>query len=288
VRIPTKFTIPDTIEGVAGLLTARKWEKAAIVYAWTLPQQGRRTSRKTAGSYGIEEFAGLGIAGLRSPRSVEAYRAAWVWAIESGWTEPVDPGDEIDLEDLALVDFPPVDNRSQSQRPSEYDEDYRAEAVRTGAPVGEAKRSGYNKAAVEAAVAADPEVAAAAQRGLNRREEKRRTKVRDDFYRKKGKEPPPVDPAYQDADDYTGGGVLGEALTALDVEIDRMERGDWIKAVLRVSKALERNIERGLARFEFTTVPEDIERVRVIQATLSDAAFKFSDGFIPVDTKAES
>jgi hypothetical protein len=40
VRIPNRITVPETIQGVMKLLTARGWEKAAIVYAFTKPGAG--------------------------------------------------------------------------------------------------------------------------------------------------------------------------------------------------------------------------------------------------------
>ena len=40
-----RTVVPRTIEGVAGLLVARKWDKAAIVYAWTLPENDGKPGR---------------------------------------------------------------------------------------------------------------------------------------------------------------------------------------------------------------------------------------------------
>lgn len=94
--------IPFDIEGVRDLLTARRWERAAIVWAWTEPQQGRRTSSSSTGSrrYSIEEFAALGITGLRSSKTVGTYRQRWQDAIDFGYAMAVRPGDAVDLPKL--------------------------------------------------------------------------------------------------------------------------------------------------------------------------------------------
>jgi len=96
---PPTFHIPPEVEGVRTLLTAREWERAAIVYAYVERQQGRRvTSTGTGGSYSIEEFAALGVAGLRSPDTVRRYLRAWERAVELGLAvDVVKPGDRVDV-----------------------------------------------------------------------------------------------------------------------------------------------------------------------------------------------
>lgn len=103
--------VPETIEGVKTLLTARKWDKAAIVWSYVQGQEGRggdtrSTNGKSAiGKYTPSEFAALGIAGLRSHHTVREYWQRWQDAIDSGHAQPVAPGDEIVAPDL---DWPPT------------------------------------------------------------------------------------------------------------------------------------------------------------------------------------
>ena len=96
--------IPDNIEGVMQLMTARKWEKAAIAYAFTKPSAGGRPPKnldKTVGvsvselqfPCSIEDFARLKIAGFSSHVTVRKYRAAWQLAMKRRKAKAVKPGD---------------------------------------------------------------------------------------------------------------------------------------------------------------------------------------------------
>ena len=70
-KVPATFTVPDTIEGVRGLMTARGWQKAGIVYAYTRNDGRGRPSKKLGESpqlMTLTEFAALGITGLRKRR----------------------------------------------------------------------------------------------------------------------------------------------------------------------------------------------------------------------------
>lgn len=86
------------LNGIGALLTAKEWERAAIVYAFTTDQQGtNQHQRKSANALGISEFARLGITGLRNHEQVSDYRKAWQSAIDDGQAIPVHPGDDVDL-----------------------------------------------------------------------------------------------------------------------------------------------------------------------------------------------
>jgi hypothetical protein len=162
-----RTVVPRTIEGVAGLLVARKWDKAAIVYAWTTPEEsGGRPQKRVEKStlYNIKQFAALGITGLTDPDSVRAYRNNWVWAIEQGLADPVGPGDEINLDLLFEQPFPPT--TVTYSRPHEYDAQYEAEAADAGISKDAVRRTAANKAALKAAIKADPEVARAAREAV--------------------------------------------------------------------------------------------------------------------------
>lgn len=101
---PNRITIPATLEqvvtsldGIGRLLTAKEWQRAAIVYAFTEPSEQRGAHLKSEMKLGFVAFANLGIAGLQSDNTVRAYRKAWQWAIDEGYTVAVKPGDEIEL-----------------------------------------------------------------------------------------------------------------------------------------------------------------------------------------------
>jgi hypothetical protein len=93
-RIPTSEELASRLAGIDGLLTAKQWERAAIVFAYTQVQTGRRNGRRpTPPRMNLREFARHGYAGLTTNKSVEHYRNAWIRAIEVGQAAPVGPGD---------------------------------------------------------------------------------------------------------------------------------------------------------------------------------------------------
>lgn len=106
----TRFTVPASLdeaitalEGLGALLTATEWERAAIVYAFSAESgQGRRNDLTSVESPKLTpiQFAALGIAGLKSDRTVRDYRKRWQQAVEDGDAAPVTAGETIDLPDL--------------------------------------------------------------------------------------------------------------------------------------------------------------------------------------------
>lgn len=83
----SSITIPNTIDdavsvlnGIGGLLTAKEWERAAIVATFVEERAGQGvTSSKSGGSQlSATAFAGLGIRGLSSPSTVLTYARAWL------------------------------------------------------------------------------------------------------------------------------------------------------------------------------------------------------------------
>jgi hypothetical protein len=92
--------------GIERLLTAKEWERAAIVWAFTTnddvggrPRKGHETSTRFPVS--ISQFARLGLAGLTKPETIRRYRNAWQDAIDRGKAQPVRPGDDnIEIPDL--------------------------------------------------------------------------------------------------------------------------------------------------------------------------------------------
>lgn len=107
IRIPTEMTeLRERLNGIERLLFTRKWERAALVFAFTEVQTNKGPGNRpgvTPGKYNIRDFAALGIAGLTTNKAVSRYRNAWLSAVSQGWAPIVSPGVEVVLPDR---DFP--------------------------------------------------------------------------------------------------------------------------------------------------------------------------------------
>lgn len=111
VQIPASLDeAKSALNGLGALLTAKQWERAAIVYAFTEPGngQGTRTDAQphvsTDARLSIAAFSRLGINGLSTEWAVRSYRSAWQSAIDDGQAVPVGPGDAADLPSLPWKD----------------------------------------------------------------------------------------------------------------------------------------------------------------------------------------
>lgn len=120
IRIPESIEAATAaLEGVGALLTAKEWERAAIVYAFTRDGgSGSRTDlptyRRNALGLTTGEFAALGITGLKSDTTVRDYRKAWQTVIDDGQAVAVAPGDTIEMPDRG---FPPNPKQHSSTPP---------------------------------------------------------------------------------------------------------------------------------------------------------------------------
>jgi len=89
--------VKEHLNGLGKLVTAKEWERAAIVWAWT--REGVNQYESLVSSYQamtITDFAKLGIINLSSRNSVREYRQRWQSIIdELGDAYAVRPGDEI-------------------------------------------------------------------------------------------------------------------------------------------------------------------------------------------------
>lgn len=180
--------VPSTIDGVHALMTVRKWEKAAIVWAYVRGSDtgGRPTpeslNSETSRKMTPDEFAALGLAGLRSAQTVRRYWKAWNDAIDSGHAAAVEPGETI-VE--PAIEWEPFTDATNPNRVGGEDmaERYATEAERLGTTQGSAIRAGSNPKAVAAAILADPKVAEVAEKALRDKriqdEERRRELIVD-------------------------------------------------------------------------------------------------------------
>jgi hypothetical protein len=97
-NIPTPEKLTTRLAGLDKLLTARKWERAAIVWAFTTndgPGQPPKNALEVVHSFPmpVREFARQGFKGLVSQDTVRKYRQAWQSAIDAGHVTSVAPGD---------------------------------------------------------------------------------------------------------------------------------------------------------------------------------------------------
>lgn len=175
------ITIPSNVAYAAerlatldGIATATGWERAAIVWAFVEPVgRGTRTDRPTStrpAKLTVNEFAALGIAGLRTHSTVDGYHQAWQTAIASGHAEPVEPGQHAALPDMP---YPPGE---ATRVYVEHEGAIRAQAVADGMLTGsKAVNIAANTRSMAAAIKASPEVAEAARRALADRDRYERT-----------------------------------------------------------------------------------------------------------------
>ena len=105
-----RVEIPESVEGVSALADLKfetEWQLAATVVAWTTTGNvgGRGkvgNCGKNTAVYGVNEFARLGLRGLKSDKTVRNYRAAWETA---GGDMNINPGDAVNIPDADWSDY---------------------------------------------------------------------------------------------------------------------------------------------------------------------------------------
>lgn len=93
INVPgTLSAAREALADLNGLVTAKEWERAAIVYAFTRGDlRGRPSESDGNQALPISRFAELGIAGLTTRETVARYRRAWQTAIDQHKALPVQP-----------------------------------------------------------------------------------------------------------------------------------------------------------------------------------------------------
>ena len=106
--IPTEAELSERLTGLERLITAKKWERAAIVYAFTTNVRRRTDLHPEVGfPVTMGRFAQLGFTGLTSKDTVARYRAAWQLAIDEGRATPTQPGQTgVHLPDMDYPGYP--------------------------------------------------------------------------------------------------------------------------------------------------------------------------------------
>lgn len=166
VRVPNSLDAAvEQLGSIGRVVTARNWERAAILATYVMPDAGsggRAEARSSAHLVSAREFARKGIHGLRSENTVLRYVNAWL----SERPRP-EPGETVDLDGLS--DWPPSENVARSIQGQ------RREALVQGAEAAGAGQSkvldiAQNPKALAAAIEADESTAAAAAGALINRE----------------------------------------------------------------------------------------------------------------------
>lgn len=109
MRIAVPASLDEAIanlNGLGALLTAKQWQRAALVYAFTEPGTGGPRTVRKSGQLSFREFADLGIAGLRDAETVIWSRQAWQDAIDDGQAVAVTPGDDVALPEREFPKHP--------------------------------------------------------------------------------------------------------------------------------------------------------------------------------------
>lgn len=96
VRIPRTLSSAErTLNEIGGLVTAKEWERAAVVAAFTIEGKPGPGDRIAGDAISIREFARKGIIGLASQNTIRRYRDAW-----KATGRVAAPGKTVDLADL--------------------------------------------------------------------------------------------------------------------------------------------------------------------------------------------
>jgi hypothetical protein len=126
IKIPAAAEeLRDRLTAGGMLATAKRWERAAIVFAYTeVGERGvSRWRQPVPPKMFIRQFAALGIVGLTTNKAVSRYRDAWVNAISNGWAVPVDPGDTVVLPEQDFPEWPYGEGISYPGHDEEEDDD---------------------------------------------------------------------------------------------------------------------------------------------------------------------
>lgn len=183
-----RIVIPETIDeagatlnGIDRLLTARKWERSAIVYAFTRDGLGEgRNTQKVSESTNLltpNQFAALKLSGLSSDKTVRNYRDAWKRAIQDGYATHVEPGDAVELPDAEEHPFPPTGGNSLDS-PRDRDQEAVTRFLESPATTGERKaevvanalQDDYVAQEVAKRIGADEELSARLERARRERQ----------------------------------------------------------------------------------------------------------------------
>ena len=166
------FEIPATPEAADALLgelgelaTAVGWKRGVTIYARVRPTG---TPDAGDGREAPSRFAKRGLIGLRSTRAIDNHVRAVQKAVDEGILEPPKLGATVVLPEADWDDYIVEPDATADWRVGgpEMAGEYAKEASEAGTTVGMAIRAGQNKAALTAAILADPAVRLAAREAI--------------------------------------------------------------------------------------------------------------------------
>jgi len=244
----TIINIPDSVqeaveslEGIGRLLTAREWERAAVVYALTHYEggsRGPRSSRHMSETLTYQALADLGVTGLTSPKRVGWYHDQWQAVVDGGYADEAELGDEIEIPDD--WEWPPNDTvgeRDTTMTPERREtlmQAGREAGMRTGSKVVDVAA---NPRSLQAAIKADPATLRAAEEAVEEARAERHAKA----VRQAGGNPDlPVEPFDGElaAEATRIAGVLIGLRTRTRMLRDRCEDDQWAKVQPIINEAL--------------------------------------------------
>jgi hypothetical protein len=122
----------SALAGIDQLLTAKGWERAAVVYAFTRDGQGDNQHRpKRADALSFTAFAQLGIRGLTKRHVVAEYHRIWANAVEDGHAQPCAPGEQVKL---PTIEYPGRQDAAGKKRYTEQNPSSFARHINTLPP----------------------------------------------------------------------------------------------------------------------------------------------------------
>lgn len=267
VVIPTTIKkATDALNGIDSLLTAKGWERAAIVYAFTTNEMGRGDKVANTGDFKlpVKRFAALGINGLKSHTTVESYRQAW---IDGKGDLTIKPGDTVKL---PTGKFPPTDPR--------VGDDTRGYITDTTPPEKVAEVVGkltpaQSKAAAAKLVEVEPEIVADVVS-----DDRATFSSAADMYEEKAARPPRK-PRELDALDTVG------ILTELPIAIDKADTA--VDAVVEKAEIFSRLLRKGSVPSAPEVVAEVLADIATVQHKLGVAVALVEDGLSSVGKSVE-
>lgn len=243
-----KISIPDNVGGVSALLTTRKWEKAAIVWAYVHSSENQAHVKSDMKPYTPESFAALGIAGLRSKNTVQSYWAAWQNAINNGNAQPVKPGDTINE---PATPWPGTDTDSRSGT----DERHVSKAVA--------------RERVKAAIKADPSIVYEAAREDEQVRSQGNAANIDHWEDKRSQRQPHITCDISPQSELDA--ALGGAVEAFDAAIDEAERRDALRLLHDIAQVFDQKAKEWRDTFGYTGVDDEVAEIKQINAILRSA-----------------
>jgi len=261
---PTTVVIPTTIKkatdalnGIDSLLTAKGWERAAIVYAFThghdKPGQPKRIA-EPGNTLSTVQFAKLGINGLTKPDTVRSYRQAWE---EGKGDTDIKPGATVKL---PTIGFPPSDNDEVRKRvrvePGSSPEQIER-AVETMTPA-------QRKTAIKKLVEVEPEIVADVVS-----DDRATFSSAADMYEEKAARPPRKTRELGALD------TIG-ILTELPLAIDKADTA--VDGVVEKAETFSRLLRKGSVPSAEAVVAEVIADIAKVQHKLGVAVALIEDG----------